>query len=384
MISIINKSKQMYTPLFYSNKVTLNNRKQITSYSLIHTIKEYSKNKTTPIKLNMLLEHANINNNHQMIIRTQYLYRELPIRLAQRIMDLNELPYNVMNLSSMNTVYNMYIETFKKLIDSTYPTKLLEADNYSKSLQNMIDTHKNINYNIAKSLIILNKKNSMDEKTENNINNILERFYTSRLSIRFLVQQHIELQKENGNFIGMINTKTNPYKIINNCICDIKQMSSIIYGKEPLIELDDNCNKDIEMIYIDSHIRYIIIEILKNAVRATMETSNNSKPIKILLQKTPDDIIIKISDNSGGFDRKLLTKIYNFTYTTADINDYINENNRDIIISGYGHGLGLSRIYSRYFGGDLVILPIDGIGTDVYIYLHRLGNREENVCDFRC
>ena len=31
-------------------------------------------------------------------------------------------------------------------------------------------------------------------------------------------------------------------------------MSAIIYGTIPLIEIDDNCDKHIEIIYIDSHI----------------------------------------------------------------------------------------------------------------------------------
>ena len=52
----------------------------------------------------------------------------------------------------------------------------------------MIENHTNINHNIAKALLNYNKTNVIDQKTENNINNILERFYTSRLSIRFLVQ----------------------------------------------------------------------------------------------------------------------------------------------------------------------------------------------------
>lgn len=118
----------------------------------------------------------------------------------------------------------------------------------------MIENHTNINHNIAKALLNYNKTNVIDQKTENNINNILERFYTSRLSIRFLVQQHIELQNKNSDFIDIINTKTNPYDIITKSINNIEQMSAIIYGTIPLIEIDDNCDKDIEIIYIDSHI----------------------------------------------------------------------------------------------------------------------------------
>ncbi|CAM9885432.1 unnamed protein product, partial [Phaeothamnion confervicola] len=33
-------------------------------------------------------------------------------------------------------------------------------------------------------------------------------------------------------------------------------------------------------------------------------------------------------------------------------------------LAGYGVGLPLSRVYARYFGGDLVLLSMEGFGTD--------------------
>jgi pyruvate dehydrogenase kinase 2/3/4 len=37
----------------------------------------------------------------------------------------------------------------------------------------------------------------------------------------------------------------------------------------------------------------------------------------------------------------------------------------------------MSRIYSKYFNGDLVICPMENEGTDVYIYINKLGSNEE-------
>jgi hypothetical protein len=44
------------------------------------------------------------------------------------------------------------------------------------------------------------------------------------------------------------------------------------------------------------------------------------------------------------------------------------------VLAGYGYGLPISRLYARYFGGDLQIISMEGYGTDAYLHLNRLGN----------
>jgi pyruvate dehydrogenase kinase 2/3/4 len=41
-------------------------------------------------------------------------------------------------------------------------------------------------------------------------------------------------------------------------------------------------------------------------------------------------------------------------------------------LAGFGYGLPLSRLYARYFGGDLRLLSMEGYGTDGLIFYFTL------------
>ena len=46
-------------------------------------------------------------------------------------------------------------------------------------------------------------------------------------------------------------------------------------------------------------------------------------------------------------------------------------------LAGLGYGLPVARSYARYFGGDLTIVPIEGYGTDAYVHLSRITDKNE-------
>lgn len=102
----------------------------------------------------------------------------------------------------------------------------------------------------------------------------------------------------------------------------------------------------------------------------------------VLLSCThPVTFCCQVSDEGGGIARSGLPKIWTYLYSTAlsPLDDMEDSGDADgpAVLAGYGYGLPLSRLYARYFGGDLQIISMEGYGTDAYLHLNRLGNVQE-------
>ena len=89
-----------------------------------------------------------------------------------------------------------------------------------------------------------------------------------------------------------------------------------------------------------------------------------------------------MSDEGGGIPRSGMPRIWTYLYSTASsplshMDDTSEGEDSPAVLAGYGYGLPISRLYARYFGGDLQITSMEGYGTDAYLHLNRLGNVQE-------
>nr|AAW26205.1 SJCHGC06178 protein [Schistosoma japonicum] len=177
--------------------------------------------------------------------------------------------------------------------------------------------------------------------------------------------------------------------------------------KSYLLENQMNCadlsvkGKDVTFCYVPGHLFYIMYELLKNSMRAVIEKHTNDAHLPrlhVFICNANEDIVIKITDFGGGMALNVVEKTFRYNYTTAvhsrnlqpavlnfeknhsvnqvTLNDRMtyevkSEHNDSSSIAGRGHGLPLSRLYARYFGGDLHLYSVEGVGTSALIYLKR-------------
>ena len=127
-----------------------------------------------------------------------------------------------------------------------------------------------------------------------------------------------------------------------------------------------------------------MFELLKNSLRAVVEThgvdADEFPAIKIIVAEGKEDITIKISDEGGGIPRSGMKLVWTYMYTTATtplLDPNFSQTEYKAPMAGFGYGLPLSRLYARYFGGNLKLISMEGYGTDAYVHLARLSDNEE-------
>lgn len=225
------------------------------------------------------------------------------------------------------------------------------------------------------------------------VQSFLDRFYMSRIGIRILIGQHIALnapnlstqqQQQQPDYVGIICTRTNISEIAQDAIDNARFICEDHYGLFQAPEVKLYGPSDLHFMYLPSHLHHMLFELLKNSLRAVVETYglevDEYPPIKVIIAEGKEDITIKISDEGGGIPRSSIGKIWTYMYTTAKtpmLDPNFNASDFKAPMAGFGYGLPLSRLYARYFGGDLRLISMEGYGTDAYLHLARLSDNEE-------
>lgn len=342
---------------------------------LYNEIYEFSLKNQSSVTINQLLKLSEMNYNDRINISAKYLYKEIPIRLARRIKDLEKLPFGLSQTNGVCNVRKWYIQSF--LDFRLYDEK--EINNTTKFL-NMIEKvynrHNPTIITMAKGIHEISKMNKYNIE---NINDLLNRFFTSRIGIRVLLGHFIELHKKTtNNYFGIICTNTNPKKILLDAIEDASYVALKNNNEIPKINII--CEEDIHICYIPNHLYYVLFEILKNSIGAVNRTPNENKKIECLIRHDKNVVKIKISDNGIGIKKDNMKNIWKYSYTTTKINldeHFESDFSKEAPLSGIGYGLAMSKLYLEYFGGRIEIFSEYGKGTDVYIYLHKSGNFDE-------
>ncbi|KRY26524.1 putative [pyruvate dehydrogenase (acetyl-transferring)] kinase, mitochondrial [Trichinella spiralis] len=417
-------------------------------------IDDYAQFRPSALSMQSLVDFGKLRDEKNSF---EFLKKELLVRLANIMKEVELLPSQLMETPSTKLVYQWYQESFQELLQ--YENANADEStlrDFSRQLSRVLKRHNTVVETMAEGLMEMKATHGIDPVTQNNIQYFLNRFYLSRISVRMLIYQHgiyfymqsklvkctwnlarisMHLSKV-GNYaeqefcalkgnvhltkfdcifiifsdeahpfytsarhIGCIDPNCNVVSIIEaldayenaKFLCDRYYVTSPGMKIETINVLEPS--QPISIVYVPSHLYHIMVELLKNALRAVVEEHGKKDelpPITIRVVKGKEDLSIKgslrccrnfqisifnykfglltVSDQGGGVPRHIVGKLFNYMYTTASLPSAENVE-YDAPMAGLGYGLPLSRLYARYFLGDLFLFSMEGYGTDACLYL---------------
>ncbi|KAJ2749427.1 [Pyruvate dehydrogenase (acetyl-transferring)] kinase isozyme 2 [Coemansia sp. BCRC 34490] len=413
---------------------------------LASRIAHFARFPQTGVSLRQMVEFGQRPSQGTLLRAAQFLHDELPIRLAHRVVELDLLPDNLNQMQSVLRVKRMYVDSFNELINfpkvsdrikdavraatvreaaerkqlpenhvnpacsdmqrnasphwipsiqhryhyEVKPTELpVEVSEYNRSFVKTLEKIKRRHDPVVTTLaqgVVEYKRLLQTDRINSSVQHFLDRFYLSRIGIRMLIGQQIELNQsqQQKDYVGVICTHTNVAQVVQEAINNAQFVCGDYYMLMTVPEIELHCPRDLEFMYVPSHLHHMVFELLKNSLRAVVELHGDDAdkypPIKVVVAEGNEDITIKVSDEGGGIPRSAIEHVWTYMYTTAQtpmLDPEFDKSDFRAPLAGFGYGLPLSRLYARYFGGDLKLISMEGYGTDAYLHLSRLSDNEE-------
>uniref|UniRef100_A0A671R5B4 Protein-serine/threonine kinase n=1 Tax=Sinocyclocheilus anshuiensis TaxID=1608454 RepID=A0A671R5B4_9TELE len=323
-------------------------------------VDRFSKYSPSPLSMKQFIDFGSANACEKTSF--MFLRQELPVRLANIMKEIDFLPDKLLSTPSLKLLHSWYAQSLMELVDflEKDPDDKKILTKFTETLINVRNRHNNVVPTMAQGVLEYKEAFGVDPVTNQNVQYFLDRFYMSRISTRMLMNQHSLIFDGSTNpahpkHIGSIDPN-----------CDVVE---VVKGNYPCFLPVD----PIHIVYVPSHLYHMLFELFKNAMRATVETHETSlhlPPIKVRVSLGSEDLTIKMSDRGGGVPLRKIERLFSYMYSTAP--SPVAENSRNAPLAGFGYGLPISRLYAKYFQGDLQLYSMEGYGTSAVIYLKAL------------
>ncbi|KAM8976007.1 pyruvate dehydrogenase kinase, isozyme 3 [Pelodytes ibericus] len=349
-------------------------------YTIPNQIEHFSKFSPSPLSIKQFLDFGRNN----ACEKTSYLFlrKELPVRLANTLKEVNLLPENLLDRPSVKLVQSWYVQSFLELLEyeDKCPDDAGVLHDFLNSLIEVRNRHNDVVPTMAQGVIEYKEKYGFDPYVSSNIQYFLDRFYTNRISFRMLINQHTllfggDINPAHPKHIGSIDPACNVPEVVRDAYETAKMLCEQYYLTAPELKIEELNAKapgrPLQVVYVPSHLFHMLFELFKNSMRATVEQygerMESLPPIRTLVTMGKEDMSIKISDHGGGVPFRKIDRLFHYMYSTAPKPSL--EPSRAVPLAGFGYGLPISRLYARYFQGDLKLSSMEGVGTDAVIYL---------------
>ena len=391
-------------------------------------IVHYSKKNLPHFLVNELYDQSARLSPSFILQNARETIEQLLVFNARRLKEFRKLPYLAILNPSILENYDVYLQLMSKLLNASLytPHTLQENKDFAEEvLTKFIEAHADTLPSLSKGF-----REVENLLTPSQVKHFLDNHLKERIRMRLIAHQHIELTRSlnnpdtfvpGGKYNGVIKL-LNVFDVIKNNVELVNDITMLQYDQSVAVEIDSNLkpgnttglattttttttkegaeaslNGELLFPYIEYHLDYVFMELLKNSFRAHIE-NKVLDPVRITVSITDSDasgMEIRIRDKGKGIPTKELDHVFDYSFTTYEGNEGEGFKTLNVPpeelgggknVAGMGFGLPLAKQYIEVFNeaveglhtyeaetgkrrskGLLSVQTYPGWGTDVYL-----------------
>eukprot|EP00055_Hartaetosiga_balthica_P008413 m.31207 g.31207 ORF g.31207 m.31207 type:complete len:469 (-) comp6293_c0_seq1:94-1500(-) len=394
------------------------------------TINSTATKDVPPLIASDLLVLASVSNPVER--STDILNQQLPPYVARVLLLFHKLPFIVGCNPHLKKVHTMYATAFKSFFTFAHQHRTTKkkdefVKNYTNFLRTLLEPNAEVLALVSRGL---SECVNMRYMAVEDANIFMKELIQSRIHIRFLMENHIDLLHKRENHVGRIHTSLSPAEVAKRSVVDASEAVNRRFGKVPYVVFDGETN--FRITFVEQHLEFILTELLKNAMTATVERYRGGvlPPIRLTVAHKDTYFVVRISDQGTSFNPKDMHNIMRYSFEQGVDNTVFvprdenatfreqdfqasakkedpktdaahsyapynvshefasrtllgleEESEDDRLLHNVGVGLPLSHAYARYFDGDVMLVPMPGLGVDAFVTMYCLASQTDTVID---
>lgn len=293
---------------------------------------DWVKRQPRPVSLRQLAFFGRKLTSQKLISSCNFVQEELPTRIAHRIREMQVLPFAVVSNPHLCKVYEMYYTAFDRFRKFPKVKTLEDNDRFCALLNELLNDHLSIIPDLVIGAIECSLYQSIDS---GKLDSFMSSVLCSRISRRVIAEQHLSLtanfkkgtynMDHDPNYIGAVFLRCNAKEIVEQCGQTATELIQGLYPNAKMPEIIIEGLTETTFLYMKSHLSYIIGEILRNSIEATVRKHYHTKkeddndfassppPIVVSISNTAQNILIRVSDQGGGIPADILPHIWSFS-----------------------------------------------------------------------
>lgn len=282
--------------------------KQLSKFASHNEMVEYSQRPINYCYPNRMIEACSPSSSPNLVEMASNLHDQLLVRLAHCLTQFQSIPF----LPGVNPTLLSLHERYLKLFDSLVKFPRLETKKDENKFFDLISTFVVQNNDVIGLLSTGCNEAQKYFKSYKIMEDFLDNVLRTRLSMRLLAEHYLELHKQydrgsspgDDDWRGAICMKFSPNKAIQQCIDDVSAICFETYSVVPHVQIEDNLVEPFP--YFPNIVEYILRELLKNSMRALVESHKASlgtiQGVKQYFQENREKASCKISITSDPTD----------------------------------------------------------------------------------